>query len=169
MQYTDIFELSRARAEISGDFTGDELPALISMLDSEFGAVRVHWKAVGTAGRRELPGADLTIDAQITTRCVRCGEPVTLEIEKTVSFLFVKSEAEADAMPIEEDGDDEIVVGSRKFDVAAWVEEELILSLPLFAQHDDCEPDEERMQTEETPETMQRTNPFACLAALKKR
>lgn len=54
MQYTDIFELSRARAEISGDFTGDELPALISMLDSEFGAVRVHWKAVGTAGCREL-------------------------------------------------------------------------------------------------------------------
>ena len=67
------------------------------------------------------------------------------------------------------DGDDEIVVGSRKFDVAAWVEEELILSLPLFAQHDDCEPDEERMQTEETSETMQRANPFACLAALKKR
>lgn len=167
MQYTDIFELSRARAEISGAFTGSDLPDLMSMLDEEIGQADVRWHAQGTAGRNDLPGADLELCARIQTRCVRCGEPVVIEIDKTVPFLFVKNEKEANDIPIEEDGDYEIVVGSRKFDLAAWIEEELILSLPFFAQHEDCQPDEERLHTKQTGKTQERDNPFACLAALK--
>ncbi len=169
MQYTDIFELSRTRGELSGELAAQDLPALASLIDPGCGGALVHWSAVGTAGRNDLPGADLTIDAQITTRCVRCGEPVTLVIRKTVPFLFVKSEKEADAIPIEDDGDYEIVVGSRKFDLAAWVEEELILSLPAFAQHDDCAPPAEHMHDEGDPAEAERANPFACLAELKRR
>ena len=70
-------------------------------------------------------------------------------------------------MPIEEDEEFEIVVGSRKFDLVHWIEEELILSLPAFAQHDDCKPDAERLHTQETEETQAKPNPFACLASLK--
>ena len=169
MQYTDIFELSRARGVIEGDFTESDLPGLASLLDADCGRLQVHWQASGTAGRDDLPGADLALKAEIVTRCVRCGEPVTIVVEKTVPFLFVKNEKQADAIPIEDDGDYEIVVGSRKFDLAAWVEEELILSLPAFAQHDDCSPDEEHMHTEELPQAQERTNPFAVLATLKKK
>ena len=167
MQYTDIFELSRARAEICGTFAGSDLPALMSMLDEEMGEASVSWRAQGTAGRNDLPGADLELCARIQTRCVPCGEPVVIEIDKVVPFLFVQNEKEANDIPIEEDGDYEIVVGSRKFDLAAWVEEELILSLPVFAQHDDCQPDQERMHTKQVEKKEERASPFACLAALK--
>lgn len=167
MQYIDIFELSRARAEIEGTFTAADLPEALSLLEGEQRDIQVSWKAQGTPGRRELAGADLILDAEIVTACVRCGKPVTIRIEKTVPFLFTKTEKEADAMPIEDDEEYEIVVGSRKFDLAHWVEEEIILSLPAFAQHDDCEPDREKMHTEETVETAAKPNPFACLAGLK--
>ena len=50
-----------------------------------------------------------------------------------------------------------------------WVEEELILSLPAFPQHPACEPDREKLQTKETGETQQKTNPLAVLASLKRR
>ncbi|MDO4936744.1 MAG: YceD family protein [Sutterellaceae bacterium] len=167
MQYVDIFELSRARSTIEGTLTAADLPEAFSLLEGVAKDIQVSYKAQGTAGRRELAGADLILDATVVTACVRCSKPVTIRIEKTVPFLFTKTEKEADAMPIEDDEEFEIVVGSRKFDIAHWVEEEIILSLPQFAQHDDCEPDRELLQTEETEETVAKPNPFACLAALK--
>ncbi len=167
MQYVDIFEFSRLRSEIEGDLTADDLAEALSMLEGDARDIRVHYRAKGTAGRRDLAGAELEIQATFVTDCVRCGKPVELTIEKTVPFLFTQTEEEADAMPIEEDEEFEIVVGSRKFDLAHWVEEEIILSLPSFAQHEACEPDQELMHTEETPETNAKPNPFACLAGLK--
>lgn len=165
--YTDIFELSRARATLTGEFDDNDLPQLRSLLTGDEARVRVSFHAQGTAGRDDLPGADLELDAHIVTACVRCGKPVHVHIEKTVPFLFAHSERQANEMPIEDDEQYEIVVGSRKFDVVHWVEEELILSLPTFAEHDDCEPDPEQLHTEESPETLAKPNPFACLAALK--
>lgn len=166
--YTDIFELSRTRGHIEGRLTRDDLPEALSMLEGEAADVTVDWSAHGTAGSRDLPGADLTISARVVTDCARCGKPVELAIDKTVSFLFTRTEAQADAMPIDEDGDFEIVVGSRKFDVAHWVEEELILSLPPVARHDDCAPEARDLETHEEDEP-QKPNPFACLAGLKTR
>ena len=167
MQYVDIFELSRSRSTIQGTLTAADLPEAYSLLEGEARDIQVAYRAEGTAGRRELAGADLILDATVVTACVRCSKPVTIRIEKTVPFLFTKTEKQADAMPIEDDEDYEIVVGARKFDIAHWVEEEIILSLPQFAQHDDCEPDQELLHTEETEETAAKPNPFACLASLK--
>ena len=137
----DIFELSRTRRTIEGEATLTDMPQLESALEGETREASVHWKAVGEAGVRGLAAAR----------------------------LFTKTEAEADALPIEEDGDYDIVVGSTHFDPVGWVEEELILSLPAFPQHPACEPDREKLQTKETGETQQKTNPFAVLASLKKR
>lgn len=167
MQYIDVFELSRTRRSIDGELTLNDMPELGALLEGQSVSAHVRYQALGTAGHRDLPGADLTIEAVITTQCVRCGTPVEVRIEKTVPFLFVKSEKEADEMPIEKDDGFEIVVGSRRFALADWVQEEVILSLPAFPQHEDCEPDREKLQTEETPETLERPNPFAVLASLK--
>ena len=155
----DIFELSRTRRTIEGEATLTDMPQLESALEGETREASVHWKAVGEAG----------VKAVLVTQCVRCGKACEIEIEKELPFLFTKTEAEADALPIEEDGDYDIVVGSTHFDPVGWVEEELILSLPAFPQHPACEPDREKLQTKETGETQQKTNPFAVLASLKKR
>ena len=165
----DIFELSRTRRTIAGEATLTDMPQLESGLDGETREASVHWKAVGEAGVRGLAAARLFIKAVLVTQCVRCGKACEIEIEKELPFLFTKTEAEADALPIEEDGDYDIVVGSTHFDPVDWVEEELILSLPAFPQHLACEPDREKLQTKETGETQQKTNPFAVLASLKKR
>lgn len=167
MKTIDIFELSRTRRTVEGDLTLADLPELNEALEGDHKAATVHFEAVGTAGHNDLPGADLTIRATLTTACVRCGHGYDVEIETTIPFLFTQTEAEANAMPVDEDGDYEIVVGSRKFDLTQWVQEELILSLPAFPMHDDCEPDPDQLQTEETPETLEKPNPFACLAGFK--
>lgn len=167
MRTIDIFEFSRRRATHQDRISPDDLPELMALLQGTSKQCEVSFSAQGTEGRQGLAGADLTIDATLVTDCVRCGKPVTLEIHKTVPFLFVKTEAQADAIPIDEDEDFEIVVGSTKFDLYDWVQEELILSVPTLPMHEDCEPDRSALQTEETPETLERPNPFACLAQLK--
>lgn len=169
MKYIDIFELSRAKKRMQGHLTIDDLPNLKGMLNCETPLADVCWTAAGTGQRRRLASAELTIEATLTTDCARCGKKMEIEISKTVPFLFTKTEKEADELPIEEDGEDEVVVGSSKFDVAHWVEEELILSLDLFPAHDDCEPDRNQLQSKEIEEISERVNPFAGLADLMKK
>ena len=163
----DIFDFSRTRSSLEGDLDASDLAEAFSLLEGPAADIRVHYSARGTTGRDGLPGAELTLSARAVTACVRCGEPVEIVIDKTVPFLFTRTEQEADKMPVDEDGEFEIVVGSTKFNVAAWVQEEVILSLPAFAQHDDCTPDVSRLQTQETAETLAKPNPFAVLAGLK--
>lgn len=169
MKYIDIFELSRAKVTQEGRLTIDDLPNLEEMLNSETPKADVYWKATGTGQRRRMASALLSIEAVLTTDCARCGKELVIEVNKEVPFLFTKTEEEADRLPIEEDGEDEVVVGSTKFDVAHWVEEELILSLDLFPAHGDCEPDQDQLHSKETEETVQRANPFAGLAELMKK
>lgn len=169
MKYIDIFELSRAKTEEEGHLTIEDLPNLKEMLEGDAPQADVHWQAVGTGQRRRLASALLKIEAKLVTECARCGKELEIVIDKEVPFLFTKTEDEANSLPIEEDGEDEVVVGSTKFDTAHWVEEELILSLDLFPAHEDCEPDRELLQSREDEEIPERVNPFAGLADLMKK
>ncbi len=168
MRYVDIFEVSRSCAFLEGKLTLEDMPELREMLECDAPSAEVLWIAQGRGKRRNLPATDLTVKVDVETSCARCGKSLVIHIEKTVPFLFTKTEEEADAMPIEQDGDDEIVVGKTKFDLVHWVQEELILSLEAFPSHEDCEPEAEKLEagTDEIPE---KTNPFACLAGFKTR
>ena len=50
------------------------------------------------------------------------------------------SEEELNALPLDDDDEAEAIVGGRSTDIAAWLEDEAILSLPLVPRHDDCHP-----------------------------
>ncbi len=166
-QTIDIFDLARLRRTVSGTATLADMPELEKALEGEARAGEVEWTAQGLPEVKGRPAAKLSVKAHLVTQCVRCGKPCAVDIETEVPFVFTKTEAEADAMPIEEDDGYDVVVGSRRFNATAWVEEELILSLPAFPQHEDCEPDRSKLETEEAPEEMERPNPFAVLAGLK--
>ena len=168
-RFLDIFDLARLRRTASGTVTLEDLPELARALEGEARACECRWEAEGLPEVKGRPAAVLRLKAHLVTQCVRCGRACGVDIDKEVPFVFTKTEAEADAMPIEEDDGYDVVVGSRRFDAAAWVQEELILSLPAFPQHEDCEPDRSKLETEETPETEARANPFAVLAGLKHR
>ena len=157
----DAFRLARERRRITGDATMVELPRLAqSVLLAD---ARVHYEIEGTVDGKGHPGALMRLTARLPLRCERCGEPVDFVLERQVSFRFVASEAELNAIPIEDD-ELEAVVGSSAMALLPWVEDEAILSLPLIARHDDCSapilvPDAG------LPE---RENPFAALAGLKR-
>ncbi|MCI5850718.1 MAG: DUF177 domain-containing protein [Sutterellaceae bacterium] len=162
----DIFRLCEERGSASGDFDASELPRLAEH-DGKFTRGRIHWEAEGNEGRRGLPGAILRISGTLEGTCCRCGAPLQADIRLETPFLFAKSEREADLIPITDDEEEEIVVGSTRFDVADWVEEEVLLKLPLYPSHERCDAPRVAGAGEDDAQE-ERINPFAVLSSLKK-
>lgn len=167
METIDIFDFARNRGRLEGAFKVSELGELASFLANDEGEVR--FEAEGLGEIRGRPAARLMIESDLFMPCASCNGAVPVEADNEAVFLFVKSEEEANAIPVDEDGEDEeVTVGSTRFDVAAWVAEEAILSLPGRAEHADCAAEELWHDEEgEAAVESEKPNPFAALAALK--
>ena len=163
----DIFEVARAKTTVTGTIPLDEMPELaLSVAEVEGEGLRYEITGMGTIER--LPAATLKIEGDVVMACARCMQSVTVPVDREVVFCFVKNEEEADNLPLEEEDDEiEVIVGSRRLSIAAWVQEETILSLPSMPMHEDCDLDWEEEEDEEIPVEEEKPNPFAALAALK--
>ena len=165
-QFINIFELARRGETIEGEVAVKDLPNLLGFTATENGTLR--FVATGLGKRRGLPAVDLDMEGDGDISCARCLKPMSVHIASGAVFRLVRTEAEANALPIEDDEEDEdVLVGSRNFDLEKWVEEEAILALPRMVVHDACEEKREWSDGEE-PQEEKRPNPFAALAALKK-
>lgn len=142
-------------------------------------AVRAEWRErlpEGLAGELKA-GQDggpqlwlhLTMQGRVPQICQRCLCPYAEELHIDRWFRFVNDE---DAASAEDDASEEdILVWVPRFNLHELIEDELLMGLPLVPMHDTC-PKPPRMSAGEegmlAPEA-ERPNPFAALAALKKR
>lgn len=157
----DAFRLARKREMLAGDAAMADLPRLAqSVLDPK---TRVRYVIQGRIDAEGHPGAVMMLSGRLPLRCERCNQPVQFGLERQVPFRFVQNEQELNALPIEDDEVEE-VVGSQAMDLLAWVEDEVILSLPLVPRHEDC-----AVPLADAPEPVNtvRPSPFAALARLK--
>jgi len=78
----------------------------------------------------------LQVQTRIAQTCQRCLLPVEVEVQVDRAFRFVATEALAEA---QDDGcEEDLLVLSRSFDLAALIEDEVLLALPLIARHEVC-------------------------------
>lgn len=163
--YSDVYELSRLRATVEGRVRLSDMKRLTDLiLPSE---QSIAFTIEGIVGDKGWPGAVMTVKGEVPLECSRCNKSMTFELEREVTFRFVRNEEEADSLPIEEDDDTEVIVGSNKLNLMDWIEEEVILSLPIVPMHEEqcVEPVHIHLDDEhEVP----RENPFAKLKELSK-
>lgn len=106
--------------------------------------------------------------------CQRCMEPLELEIDCELALLVLSSEAEVQALQDEDAALDAVVMDPETgLDVLAVIEDELLLSLPLVAVHEETDCSDafnayKRKREAEDKEAEQAQNPFALLAQLKR-
>jgi uncharacterized protein len=105
----------------------------------------------------------LQVRAQVARECQRCLQPVLLALEVDRSLRFVPTEDEAAALDAE--SEDDVLVASKRFDLRALVEDELLLALPLVPKHGSCP---QPWQPPAAPSEGPAEHPFAVLAALKR-
>ncbi len=135
----DTHEFTRRGDVAEGRVRLVELERLGSLLVADEGVL--SWRL---AGDSEL-GADgsrrarlhLALSATLAMRCVRCLERIDVPLDVECDYRLVATEAQAEMEDVDEDEVD-LLVGTRRFDLAGLVEDEAIMALPPAPRHDDC-------------------------------
>ncbi|ATJ86086.1 YceD family protein [Ralstonia solanacearum] len=170
----DLFAFIRSGESASGGIGLTDMPRLLAERAADApadaghlfrwrmqGIVRDEAVAAGQSPRQRL-FVDLEVDGAVWLQCQRCLLAYEQPLPVRTRLEVARSEAEADAAPLDDDESD-VIVGSRSFDLIAQIEDELLLALPVSPRHEAC-PDAvepEAAQAEKKP------SPFAVLANLK--
>lgn len=159
----------QAFAHAGADLVG-EVPAAQLVRFSE-GAT--HWPAVRWVlhgEERKVLGGEaevwvrLEAEAVAEATCQRCLKPVKLSLRVADWYRFVRDEAQAATLDAELEQD--VLVLSRTFNVHEWLEDELLLALPIVPMHETC-PEPLPLAEDEPVPAARSENPFAVLAGLK--
>ena len=130
----DVELLATERAELDAAYPIASLTRLRQSLADDGGAARAAFRFFRVSGR---PALDGDVAAEVTLICQRCLTAMRLPIEGRLELVFVTSEAEAAGeLP---EGLEPALAPHGKASLAAVVEDELLLSLPLVAKHADPE------------------------------
>jgi uncharacterized protein len=181
-QRLDLAELARAHGTLEGEQALGSFTRLQQPGEPEAeAAAALHWRA--QAAYRPVRGGQpelwlhLTLNTTVLRTCQRCLQPVALPLAVERDFLFAPTEAQAQAWDAERD-DADVLVLSPSFNLLELLEDELLLALPLVPRHDTCpqplvapmgEPTAQGEGPASSSEGVERDNPFAILAQLKRR
>ena len=157
----DAQGLARGGAVVEREFPIAGFARLRDRLAEPTGTAAVRAEFRLLAG---FAAAALKVEAGVVLTCQRCLGPVRHTLETVAQVVFAPEETPELPLDCEAIGGD-----PHKLDLAALVEDELLLSLPLIAQHapaENCDPPGARMEPQPKAQEMRR--PFAGLKDLLK-
>jgi uncharacterized protein len=150
----DGLQLARGRDRVAGAIDIGSLPRLAAMgCDAGALAYRVSGGENG-AGR---PSLTIELNGELRLVCQRCLEPFVFPLAARSELELAETESEIE---VAEDDIDR-VLATKAMDVAALVEDEAILALPMVPLHERCD-------TGLGPNVAAKAGPFASLAGLRK-
>jgi uncharacterized protein len=172
----DVAAFARDAGSLQGQWPAAELLRLTDAAAPE--APAAGWPAVQWSARGELrtprgsePQIWLCLEASARTAltCQRCLRPVEEALHFERWFRFARDESEAASL--DADSEDDVLALPRSLDLRELVEDELLLDLPLVPRHEICPEVLPMSAGDEAVDAgaEERPNPFAVLAALKKK
>jgi uncharacterized protein len=149
----DGLRFAQDRSTVTGRLALADLPRVA---ESGASSADVRYAITGRRNAAGKPSLRIEAAGMVELECQRCLQPLAWSADAEAELELAASEAEANAA----EDDVDRVVASKDMDVAALVEDEVLLGLPMVPLHASCEaPAEGRSD---------RPSPFAVLAALKK-
>lgn len=158
--YVNSTELAREGLFLTGKVLLKDMKRLEDVILPSENAI--SFEIQGIIGEKGWPGAIMKLTGTIPLICNRCNKPMEEALEREVIFRFAKNEAEADSIPVSIDEEEEVIVGSSKLNLMDWIEEEILLSIPMIPVHE-----QECVLEEPEKDDIQQPNPFAKLKELK--
>lgn len=131
----DSLALARDNGEISGLLAVGDMPRLAEYAAADGDHLRCSLRGGRVEGGKL--GLWLTVGGRLRLTCQRCLQALELPVEVDSRLLLVPVGA---AWPDEELADDraDAIEASEEQSLAALVEEEILLALPLAPRHDSC-------------------------------
>ncbi|MCB2008328.1 MAG: DUF177 domain-containing protein [Rhodoferax sp.] len=169
----DIRAFARSAGSVGGTLPLAEFDRVTPDCVGDVANVDVTWSASGELrggqGTSAVPWLHLQVRGELPLVCQRCLEPVATPVAVDQWFRFVPDEDTAEQQ--DDDATEDLLVESAEFDLRALVEDELVLAMPLIANHETC-PRAPRLSAQdegfEEP-AAQPPRPFAALAQLRAR
>jgi uncharacterized protein len=127
-------------------------------------AGQIAYCLTGAVDKDGIPSLRLDISGQLVLTCQRCLGPMNISLAASRKFELV-SGTESLGDPAQEPGEVERIHAEPELDVAALVEEEAILSLPMVPAH----PPGECSPSQESNDRNEMKSPFSSLSVLKGR
>ena len=138
----DPVRFARAGEQLAGVTLASRMPRLLGsgVLD---GAMAVHWQLRGENARDELDRVRqflvLSLRFAPVLACGRCLGPLAAdEISVERRFRLAATERQADLEDPEAGSDVDVIAATPRLDLAALIEEEAMLMLPMAAAHEVC-------------------------------
>ena len=127
----DFLKQVERNACFEGTWSPSSFERLAEAICNNQGEVSVRLKFTTRAG---TPCLDGHVQADLELRCERCLNPVRQHLESDFRFGLITTEDEADLLPKEFEP---LVVSDSEQSLLELVEDELLLSLPIVARHDE--------------------------------
>ncbi|MDP1530119.1 YceD family protein [Rhodoferax sp.] len=166
----DVKHAGQASQQLSGQDALAHYERLMEETQSLGGQNTLNWTARGElasdAKGQLQPWLYLSVSTSLPLTCQRCLGPVDVPVQIERAFRFVETEAQAEQE--DDESPEDVLVLSRDFDLAALIEDEVLMDLPAVPRHDTCplpvkltavDPDFEAPSP--------KPSPFAVLAGLK--
>ncbi|MCL2871853.1 MAG: DUF177 domain-containing protein [Betaproteobacteria bacterium] len=136
----DVFRFIEAGDVCSGEAPIARLTRLLdrlpeSMNPAEAGALAWRLRGLHEAGR---PALEVTVEGTFPLVCQRCLRLLKWPVAQRTVVLVARS-PEA-LVALDDEAEQEVILGSKTLDVLELIEDELLLSLPFAPMHEpDCE------------------------------
>lgn len=155
----DPWAFARARQICDGKFSRQALPALAQWAMDDH-PLTAHLE--GTIDDYQQPCLQGSLRIDLQMQCQRCLQPMALPITREFAYVLIRTQALEDRV---EGGAETLICDSETLDVAWFLQEEVLLAMPMIAKHDDCEPP---LNTAHSAPSRQddAEHPFAALKAL---
>ncbi len=160
----DPFLLASSAATVDHSFTIKEFERVATLLLEQSGTVTVHLRfGVDGAQIPFLSGA-LSVNLQIP--CQRCMEAMTVPVESSFNMGLIRSEDESKLLSEQYEP---LLVDGKAFSLLEFVEDELILAIPVVVTHepDECSASRYLQDSTVIEDGKERENPFQILQHLK--
>ena len=162
-EYFLPFRLARQNQVLAGRMSIEKMARLGECLYSNQAEVDYHLHFRQNEGGRYIVTGN--ISGSVDMVCQRCMQPVTYDVAANVAVAFVTSDAQAERITEEYEP---LIVEDDQVGLSEFIEDEVILALPIVATHTDLDCQSWFKENPE-PEFKEepRKNPFAELAKLK--
>jgi uncharacterized protein len=159
-QFIDPLRLAESKEDLSGSLSLEGMGRLQQLLSENTAVVEftLRFERDENESIRILGN----FNASLSMQCQRCLQQVAIDIEKIVSVGLVKSESEAAMLPKELEP---LLLKTKLLCLPMFLEDEILLALPLAPNHDNRECHRQVSNTDES--VSRRPNPFAVLKDLK--
>lgn len=154
--------LTRQNVALRGSVAFTQMSRLQDSLCSHLGEAWIDWQFYQDVQKRDFVEGKLHSILPLT--CQRCLKPMQWTLTHEVALIIVNE----GQIPVDAPTDYEVLeLSSEEISLTEWVEDELLLALPIIPHHAQC-PTHEYQIMQPLEQAEEQPNPFQILEILKK-